>query len=272
MSDPRKGACQVLFAVNPIISMSLQVSCILVISHFFHLRLKPFGQPGPVAQILRRQSSPYILIKLTYVVHKFVLPVYFGYSGFRAVLTSIDSLVKLSVVFVLLLLSFGGKIIGTLAACSHLKIPLNEGVLIAFLMNLKSHADLLTLSAAMQDKAFMVRRESDIPGFRHIAFESQNPECELRLLTCVRGLRSVGTMVRLAAAIKKMNEAVDIFSAKTGVMIHQIKVVSPFVRIYLDWCKCAEDVRASSIILPFHKHQRIDGKLENSKEGKRTTN
>ena len=57
MSDPRPGACQVIFAVNPIISMSMQVSCILVISHFFHLLLKPLGQPGPVAQILVSMSS-----------------------------------------------------------------------------------------------------------------------------------------------------------------------------------------------------------------------
>ncbi|KAL3525212.1 hypothetical protein ACH5RR_013584 [Cinchona calisaya] len=285
-----------------------------------------------------------LLIKLTYAVHNFVLPVYFGYSGFRADLTSIDSLTKFFVVFVVILLSFGAKITGTLAACSHLKIPLNEGVLIAFLMNLKGHVDLLTLGVAIQDKkanpvfcnlmisaivlnsliwgpiiAFMVRRESDIIGYKHIAFESQNPDCELRLLTCVNGPRSVGTMVGLIAASKcsdsipvtpymmhlielpektntnlmyhqkevdeisddddyggndvvEINEAVDIFTAETGVMIHQVKVVSPLVSMYLDVCECAEDIRASMIILPFHKYQKIDGKLESGKEGIRTTN
>ncbi|XP_027179025.1 cation/H(+) antiporter 2-like [Coffea eugenioides] len=576
MSDPRPGACQVIFAVNPIISMSMQVSCILVISHFFHLLLKPLGQPGPVAQILagfvigpsglsmipkvnefffpsvagdyyeimamqarivimfliglemdfpylirnlrpvsiiagssclmctffaiamtsfiydvtdshdhavimgtiitvvlantsspivvrlaadlkistsdvgrmaisssllgdfyavillvivtasrkhysgmrwvllgilyfiiviaviilnahlakwlnrRNRNQKYLrntevlcllaivfvtatgletmgfssivacfliglmfprggkatrtlLIKLTYAVHNFILPVYFGYSGFRADLTSIDSLAKFFVVFVVILLSFGGKITGTLAACSHLKIPLNEGVLIAFLMNLKGHVDILTIGIAAQDRAnplfcnlmisaivlnsliwgliitFMVRRESDILGYRHIAFESQSPDSELRLLTCVHGPRSVGTMVGLIAASKssesipvaahlmhlielpektntnlmyhqkeideisdddeyggndvvEINEAVDIFTAETGIMIHQVKVVSPLVSMYSDVCEWAEDTRASIIILPFHKYQRIDGKLESGKEGLRTTN
>jgi hypothetical protein len=36
---------------NPLTSMGMQVSCILVISHFFHLVLKALGQPGPIAQI-----------------------------------------------------------------------------------------------------------------------------------------------------------------------------------------------------------------------------
>lgn len=60
MSDPKKGACQVMFAVNPIISMSSQISCILVISHFFHLLLKPLGQPEPVSQILVSMSCIHV--------------------------------------------------------------------------------------------------------------------------------------------------------------------------------------------------------------------
>lgn len=70
----------------------------------------------------------------------------------------------------------------------------------------------------------------------------------------------------------EINEAVDIFTAETKVMIHQVKTVSPLLSMHEDVCEYAEDVRASLILLPFHKHQRIDGKLENGKEGIRTTN
>lgn len=38
--------------INPLFTMGIQVSCVLVLSHFFHLVLKPLGQPGPIAQIL----------------------------------------------------------------------------------------------------------------------------------------------------------------------------------------------------------------------------
>lgn len=286
-----------------------------------------------------------LLIKLSYSVNNFILPIYFGYSGFRADVTFINSFRNFAIVVIVILLSIGGKITGTLAACFHLKIPLNEGVLLAFLMNLKGHVDLLTLTIGLENKvmssntfynlmlaavvinsliwgpliAFMVKRESDILGYRHIAFESQNPETELRLIACVHGPRSVATMVGLIAASKgpenvsvspylmhlielpeksktnlmyhqkeedeisddddyggndvvEINEAVDIFSAESGLMIHQVKLVSPYATMYADVCDYANEIRASIIILPFHKHQRIDGKLESGKEGIRITN
>ncbi|KAL9148573.1 hypothetical protein ABFS82_12G049900 [Erythranthe guttata] len=286
-----------------------------------------------------------LLIKLSYSVHNFVLPIYFGYSGFKSDLTHINSLTNFAIVAIIILLSIGGKVTGTLAACFHLKIPLNEGVLLAFLMNLKGHVDLLALTIGVENKAvssqvfynlmmaavvinsliwgpviaYMVRRESDILGYKHIAFEFQSPESELKLLACVHGPRPVATMIGLIATCKgsdnvaitpylmhlielpektkttllfhqkeedelsdddnyggndvvEINEAVDIFAAETGVVIHQLKVVSPFATMYDDVCEFAEDARASIIILPFHKHQRIDGKLESGKEGIRATN
>lgn len=38
--------------VNPLSSMGMQVSCILVVSHVFNVVLRTVGQPGPIAQIL----------------------------------------------------------------------------------------------------------------------------------------------------------------------------------------------------------------------------
>ncbi|KAG4990085.1 hypothetical protein JHK87_023542 [Glycine soja] len=50
------------------------------------------------------------------------------------------------------------------------------------------------------------------------------------------------------------------------------KNVSSFPCLYEDVCNEAEDLQVSIILLPFHKHQRIDGKLESGKEGIRITN
>lgn len=286
-----------------------------------------------------------MLTKLTYTVHTFVLPVYFGYSGFRADVTNIKSFGKVGVIFLVILLSIGGKVTGTLAACLYLKMPLNEGVFIAFLLNLKGHVDLLTLSVGLQDRVitdphfydlmisavvlntllwgpiitYLVRRETDLLGYKHVSFASQSPESELRLVACVHSPRPLATTIGLIYASKgydtipltpylmhlvelpektktnlmyhqkeedelsddddyggndvlEINEAVDIFTSETGIMINQVKVVAPFVSMYLDVCDFAMEIRASIIILPFHKHQRIDGKMENGKEGIRTTN
>ncbi|KAL1823517.1 hypothetical protein ACET3Z_010295 [Daucus carota] len=254
---------------------------------------------------------------------------------------------RVGIIFLVILLSVGGKITGTLAACHSVKTPLSEGVLLAFLLNLKCHVDLVTLTVGQQNGmvtsqtfytlmicsvvissiisgpliAYLVKRESDTLGYKHVALEAQDPDGELRILACVHNPRPVATMVGLIATsrgadnvpitpylmhlielpkktktkkkmmhsqkeneefsdeddyggneVVEINEAVDDFTADTGVMIHQVKILAPFTSMHEDVCEFAEEVRASIIILPFHKHQRIDGVLEKGKAGIRTTN
>lgn len=72
--------------------------------------------------------------------------------------------------------------------------------------------------------------------------------------------------------VLEINDAVDAYTMETKVLIHQRKVVSSFEKMYEDVCDCIEDLRISIICLSFHKHQRLDGKMESGKEGARTTN
>lgn len=72
--------------------------------------------------------------------------------------------------------------------------------------------------------------------------------------------------------VLEINESIDIFTAETKMTIHQIKNVSPSLRTFTDICDYAEYIRSSIIIIPFHKHQRIDGKMENDKHGIRKMN
>ncbi|XP_061358569.1 cation/H(+) antiporter 2-like [Gastrolobium bilobum] len=69
-----------------------------------------------------------------------------------------------------------------------------------------------------------------------------------------------------------INNALDAFTAETKILVHQRRAVSAFTSLYEDVCNEAEDLQVSIILLPFHKHQRIDGKLESGKEGVRITN
>ncbi|KAK4361458.1 hypothetical protein RND71_020410 [Anisodus tanguticus] len=326
----------VLVAILYIAAMALeQLGFSSIIASFLIGSMFPRG--GKAARTL--------LIKLTYPIHNFIFPIYFGNHGFRANVSKLKNLRNFMVFSILILSSIGGKIVGTLAACFHLKIPYREGVLLAFMMNLKGHVDMLALTIGLTNDlvlsqnfydvmiatvivntliwgpivAFMVRRESDIIGYRQIYFESHSPESELRILACVHSPRPVATMLGLVAAsrgprevpltpylmhlvelpgkkktnlmynqreddelsdeddyggndVVEINDAVDIFTSETGLLVHQIKAVSPFSRMHADVCNTAEDIRASIIVLPFHKHQRIDGKLENDKQGIRTTN
>ncbi|KAL8168383.1 hypothetical protein V2J09_009882 [Rumex salicifolius] len=70
----------------------------------------------------------------------------------------------------------------------------------------------------------------------------------------------------------EISDIVDTFVSDTGIFISQLKAVSPMTRIYEDVCHSTEEVRASIVVLPYHKHQRIDGKMETGKDGLRTTN
>ncbi|GAB4847598.1 hypothetical protein Ancab_026660 [Ancistrocladus abbreviatus] len=286
-----------------------------------------------------------LLTKLSYALYTFLLPIYFGYTGFQANLKLLGQLRQFLGIIVIIILSTGGKILGTLAACHRLKIPLRKAIALALLMNLKGHYDILLLSRAQQKAgwisdfhnimlvtvllntlisgvivAFMVIIHSKSFGYRPIALEWKNPESELRVLACVHGPRHVPTLVRLIGGMNwskdlpvaaylmhlielipkkrvsskmynqleddelsddeayggndtlEINEAVDAFVAETGIFIRLLKAVAPMTTIFEDVCSGAEDVRASIVILPFHKHQRIDGKMESGKEGLRTVN
>ncbi|XP_022729313.1 cation/H(+) antiporter 2-like isoform X4 [Durio zibethinus] len=72
--------------------------------------------------------------------------------------------------------------------------------------------------------------------------------------------------------VVEINDAVDVFTSETKILINIVKVVSSSATLYEDVCTGAEDRRISIIFLPFHKHQRIDGNMEIDKEGIRTTN
>lgn len=96
-----------------------------------------------------------LLHKLTYSVHNFVLPVYFGYIGFQFDASHLKSWRNVLIVFILVLLSLSSKIGGTLAVCHYLKIPPNEGLFLGFVLSLKGHADILFVGSA--SKALVVR-------------------------------------------------------------------------------------------------------------------
>ncbi|CAL1377260.1 unnamed protein product [Linum trigynum] len=295
------------------------------------------------------KSTRTLMRKLTYAVHIFILPVYFGYIGFQFNVAYLASARNVIVVALVMFLSTGGKIIGTLMACRYLNIPTSEGVVLAFLLNLKGHPELLLIgklphqlltSWHAQDiyslvatvtvlntvisgpaAAFVLRKEERYFAHKHTSLELYEPESELRILACVYGSRHISAKIGLIWALSgsfttpvtaylthlvelpkqrtkknlmyhelqdgdqfsdeeeyggndviEINDAVDTFSADTKFLLHQVKIVSALAAMYEDVCNAVEDLRISIIFLTFHKHQRLDGKLETGKPGIRTTN
>ncbi|KAF7824833.1 cation/H(+) antiporter 2-like [Senna tora] len=286
-----------------------------------------------------------LIHKLDYSIYNFVLPVYLGYLGFQCNLIALKNLNDLTNVAILILLSIGSKLSGTLLACHYLHIPLSEGVFLGFILNTRGYADLLFFGAASKGiisfpaeiynvllaaivintiisgmiVAFLTKGDEKMFANNHTALESQAVEDELRILACVYDPRQISAVLALVLAINgsgtspsttyvmhlielvkkiksnmlyhqkenpelsddeeyggndiaEINDAIDTFTTQTKILIHQKKAVSSFPTLYEDVCNDAEDLHITIILIPFHKHQRIDGKLESGKEGIRTTN
>ncbi|XP_027909863.1 cation/H(+) antiporter 2-like [Vigna unguiculata] len=284
-----------------------------------------------------------LLHKLGYSIYNFVLPVYFGYLGLQCDLINVfKSLQRVANMAILILLSIGSKLGGTLIASRYLKIPTSEGIFLGFILNTRGYADLLFIGAAAKQVivkaynvllvsivlntiisgmivAFLVRGEDKMFANNYTAIEPQQMEDELRILACVYDPRQVSAilatvlavhgsrvspsttyLMHLIELVKKIksnllyhekenadlsddedyggndvveiNNSLDSFTAETKILVHQRRAVSSFPSLYEDVCNEAEDLQVSIVLLPFHKHQRIDGKLESGKEGIRITN
>ncbi|CAN1223289.1 Cation/H(+) antiporter 2 [Linum perenne] len=291
-----------------------------------------------------------LLHRLTYAVNNFILPIYFGFNGFRFDVNYLVNVRNCIVVVLVIVLSMGGKIIGTLFACHYLKIPRKEGVVLAFILNLKGHGELLVIEAFSRSDvktwwddnthklviiivvintliagpvvSFILKREEKYFAHNLTFLEFLDPDHELRFLQCVYESRHITSKLGLISAMtgsqrsptviyllhliellkkhrrkKKLmynelqdgdqfsddeeyggndmveiNDAVDGFTTDSKILVHQNKAVNSFPKVYEDVCAMAEDMRVSIVFLTFHKHQRLDGKLENDKDGVRIVN
>ena len=89
--------------------------------------------------------------KLSFAVYTFVLPVYFGYTGFQADFADATVVKNFIGVLVVVIFSITGKILGTLAACHRLKVPMKDGIVLGLLLNLKGHFDVVILGTIREN-------------------------------------------------------------------------------------------------------------------------
>ncbi|XP_068645204.1 cation/H(+) antiporter 1-like [Aristolochia californica] len=71
---------------------------------------------------------------------------------------------------------------------------------------------------------------------------------------------------------REIINAINIFSDDERLKVLSLKICSEFENMHMDLCQGAEEMSASIIILPFHKHRRVDGRMEVTEDGYRTAN
>uniref|UniRef100_A0A0D9XG90 Uncharacterized protein n=1 Tax=Leersia perrieri TaxID=77586 RepID=A0A0D9XG90_9ORYZ len=150
--------------------------------------------------------------------------------------------------------------------------------------------------------AVMFRKERDAYACADMSLErrmssSSSPDAEIRMLACVHGARGAPAMlgiVELMAAAPRsqptihvlhmfdaeeddedaaarVNCVVDVFITATGLSIRQIDVGDRGAAVNARNIvgRCAEDVRAGILMVPYHREQRHDGAMVCRREGRR---
>ncbi|ERM99916.1 hypothetical protein AMTRI_Chr10g225100 [Amborella trichopoda] len=79
-------------------------------------------------------------------------------------------------------------------------------------------------------------------------------------------------MNRTEAESEHIVNAFENYVGVSGVAVQLVTAMSPFATMHEDICNLAEEKRAALIILPFHKHQTVDGGLETTNPAFRTIN
>ncbi|XP_021901598.1 cation/H(+) antiporter 2-like isoform X2 [Carica papaya] len=231
---------------NPLIATTTQMGCILFLSHVFYLFLKPLGQPGPIAQILTWWGSQVRELLLAAMVINTLL------SGFIASY----------------LLRTEEKYFAHSLTALEFHSTESELRMLACVYSSHHASGAIGLISALSGST-----EAPItPQLAHLVELRKNRRNKLMYHQLEDGEEFSDEETYGGDDVLEINDLVDAFTKQSKVLIRQSKVVSPLISLHEDMCSSAENSRVSIIFLPFHKHQRIDGRLENSNEGIRTTN
>jgi len=121
-------------------SMIIEIWNYNSIIHCFFIGLL-FPKEGKTARTL--------LHKLGYSIYNFILPVYFGYMGLQCDIINVFMNLNMTTnTVILILLSIGSKLGGTLLVCRYLHIPTSEGIFLGFILNTRGYADFLVVGSA----------------------------------------------------------------------------------------------------------------------------
>ncbi|KAI3967803.1 hypothetical protein MKX01_039195 [Papaver californicum] len=132
--------------------------------------------------------------------------------------------------------------------------------------------------------------------YRQMTLQHLDPSTELRILLGIHGPQNIPYMINIME-VSRGNKATRIGSTTMvdesvvtlreqitntilsyieesgkGINIQRLLAISTFANMHTDLCNLAEAVQASLLILPFHRNQRPDGKMDGVQHGFRYVN
>ncbi|KAJ6313695.1 hypothetical protein OIU77_015058 [Salix suchowensis] len=235
-----------------------------------------------VVGILVPKDGPFpgvLIEKIEDLVAGLFLPLYFASSGLKTNVATISGAQSWGLLVLVIATACFGKIVGTMC----ISLPEKEHLTRTVLSKRKDLDTELRLLACFHS--------------------SRNIPTTINLVECSRGTRKRGRLCVYAMHLMELSErssaismvhkarknglpfwnkkrddrdqmviAFEAYQQLSSVTIRPMTAISALNTIYEDICTSAHQKRAAMILLPFHKHQRVDGSLESLGQSLREVN
>ncbi|KAK6158311.1 hypothetical protein DH2020_005625 [Rehmannia glutinosa] len=260
-----------------------------------------------VVGVLVPKEGPFagaLVEKVEDLVSGLFLPLYFVSSGLKTNVATIQGAQSWGLLVLVIFTACFGKIVGTVVVSLLCKIPFKESVTLGFLMNTKGLVELIVLNIG-KDRGNNPEEKSkhSAPTINLFPQHKNHPNsnqshgsltrhrqkrwppylCDAPNRTLREIIRNPdgpqSPKKRNAVLEQKPRQRVESNRRRvrdipdlSQVTIRPTTAISPMFSMHEDICDSAERQRVAMIILPFHKHQRVDGHLETTRSELRHVN
>ncbi|KAL0371881.1 UNVERIFIED_CONTAM: Cation/H(+) antiporter 18 [Sesamum calycinum] len=247
--------------------------------------------------------------KVEDLVSGLFLPLYFVSSGLKTNVATIQGAQSWGLLVLVIFTACSGKIVGTILVSLCCKVPFKEALTLGFLMNTKGLVELIVLNigkdrGVLNDQTFAImvlmalfttfittpvhthiptlinlmeasRGRGKRGGLRVYAMHLMELSERSSAILMVHKARNNGLPFWSKGQNSDANQIVVAFEAfqhLSQVSIRPTTAISPISSMHEDICTSADRKRVAMIILPYHKHQRLDGHLETTRADLRYVN
>ncbi|CBI34422.3 unnamed protein product, partial [Vitis vinifera] len=229
-----------------------------------------------VVGILVPKEGPFasaLLEKVEDLVSGLFLPLYFVSSGLKTNVATIQGLQSWALLVLVIFTACIGKIVGTVVVSLSFKMPLREALALGFLMNSKGLVELIVLNIGKDRK---VLNDQTFAIMVLMALFTTFITTPLVVAVYKPAKRERNTDHKQRTGVRSESNqivvAFEAFQQLSQVSVRPMTSISSISDMHEDICTTADRKRVAIIILPFHKHQRVDGSLETTRTDFRWVN
>ncbi|KAL0659641.1 hypothetical protein Bca4012_080226 [Brassica carinata] len=225
--------------------------------------------------------------KVEDLVSGLFLPLYFVSSGLKTDVATIQGAQSWGLLVLVIFNACFGKIVGTVVVSLYCEVPLDESLALGFLMNTKGLVELIVLNIGRDRGSIMNiptivnlieasrgtnRKESLSVYAMHLMELSERSSAILMAHKVRRNGLPFWNKDKTGNSSDMVVVAFEAFQRLSRVSVRPMTAISAMATIHEDICRSAESKRTAMVILPFHKHVRLDRTWETTRNDYRLIN